>query len=421
MVSSVLNDRRIVPGDILHALINLQQLVFEVTDACNLRCKYCAYGDMYFGYDKREDSFLPIEKGKAIIDYLSDIWDAHITSAQTPMTYVSFYGGEPLMNMPFIVAIVDYVKKKKLRRKIQFAMTTNGMLLDKYEDFLAENNFNVLISLDGDEYGHSYRVTKAGTNSHPRVYGNIKHLQEKHPEFFKEHVNFNTVLHNRNDVESVFNYVMAEFGKEPQITELNNSNIREDKKAEFDAMYKNKAESIDKATDREGLVNRMFMGDANTADLLLFLHQHSGNFFKDYSDLLINPQKMHYCPTGTCIPFGKKMFVTVNGKIIQCERISQEYGIGQIDDSNKVHLDLEEIAAKVNALMDKVQSQCSACFKKKSCIQCLYYIDGINTPKAVCQAHMNKKMFEEYAGGCMAYLYEHPDLYPRLMKDVAVS
>lgn len=28
-------------------LINLPQIVFEVTDACNLRCKYCGYAGLY--------------------------------------------------------------------------------------------------------------------------------------------------------------------------------------------------------------------------------------------------------------------------------------------------------------------------------------------------------------------------------------
>lgn len=32
---------------VVSALANLPQLVFEVTDACNLRCKYCAYGEFY--------------------------------------------------------------------------------------------------------------------------------------------------------------------------------------------------------------------------------------------------------------------------------------------------------------------------------------------------------------------------------------
>jgi len=38
--------------DIRYNLINLKQLVFEVTDACNLRCKYCGYAEFYGGGDK---------------------------------------------------------------------------------------------------------------------------------------------------------------------------------------------------------------------------------------------------------------------------------------------------------------------------------------------------------------------------------
>ena len=30
------------PEHVTQALANLPQLVFEVTDACNLKCKYCA-------------------------------------------------------------------------------------------------------------------------------------------------------------------------------------------------------------------------------------------------------------------------------------------------------------------------------------------------------------------------------------------
>lgn len=33
-----------ISKDVVHQnLINLRQLVFEVTDNCNLHCKYCAY------------------------------------------------------------------------------------------------------------------------------------------------------------------------------------------------------------------------------------------------------------------------------------------------------------------------------------------------------------------------------------------
>ena len=46
--------QKINPTEIFENLLNLKQITFEVTDACNLKCNYCGYGDMYFGYDKSE-------------------------------------------------------------------------------------------------------------------------------------------------------------------------------------------------------------------------------------------------------------------------------------------------------------------------------------------------------------------------------
>lgn len=60
---------------VLHNLIRLSQLVFEVTDACNLHCKYCAYAEMYDGYDQRTNMNLPFSKAKLIIDYLQNLWE----------------------------------------------------------------------------------------------------------------------------------------------------------------------------------------------------------------------------------------------------------------------------------------------------------------------------------------------------------
>ena len=35
-------------------LENLKVLTFEVTDKCNLNCKYCTYGQVYQGHDERQ-------------------------------------------------------------------------------------------------------------------------------------------------------------------------------------------------------------------------------------------------------------------------------------------------------------------------------------------------------------------------------
>ncbi len=36
-----------------HSLANTLQITFEITDACNLNCAYCGYGNLYSDYYER--------------------------------------------------------------------------------------------------------------------------------------------------------------------------------------------------------------------------------------------------------------------------------------------------------------------------------------------------------------------------------
>jgi uncharacterized protein len=56
--------------DIEFSLANTPQITFEVTDACNLKCTYCGYGEFYSDYDKREDKMLPVAKVFRLLDLL---------------------------------------------------------------------------------------------------------------------------------------------------------------------------------------------------------------------------------------------------------------------------------------------------------------------------------------------------------------
>ena len=324
------------------------------------------------------------------------------------------------MNMKFIKQVINYVDSLVIERRIAYSMTTNAMLLDKQMDYLAKHNFHLLISLDGDSEGQSYRVDHAGRNSFGRVFRNIKMLQEKYPDYFLHNVNFNSVLHNRNSVSRTHEFIMNEFGKKPHISELNNSGIRPEKRVEFEQTYRNKLESLHQSENYEKLSEEMFMDEPSTNDLLIFLHQYSGNVFRSYNDLFIDPCSASCTPTGTCTPFSKKMFITVNGKIIQCERIDHCFSMGKVSE-NGMEMDFPAIADKFNSWLDKLQKQCSGCYRKRSCVQCLYYIDTINTPFPICQGFMDKDAFSKYSSYCLNHLRTHPHLYSRLMEEVTVE
>lgn len=139
---------------VLHNLIKLKQLVFEVTDACNLHCKYCAYSELYDGYDQRDNTNMSFQKAKLVIDYLQNLWKNNCYQDMESSVTISFYGGEPLLNMEFIKEVINYIESlPNTGRIFKYSMTTNAILLNKYMDYFVEKNFFLLISLDGDVWG----------------------------------------------------------------------------------------------------------------------------------------------------------------------------------------------------------------------------------------------------------------------------
>jgi uncharacterized protein len=406
--------------NIAFTLANLHQLVFEVTDACNLRCKYCAYGEFYDDYDKREDKMFPIEKGIRLIEYLSSFWNSEKNTSHKRNMFISFYGGEPLLNMSFIRSVVEYVENKLNcpRLKFVFSMTTNALLLQKHMDYLRGHDFVLLISLDGSKDNTAYRVDKSGSSAFDRIVNNVDKLQEKYPDYFKEKVNFNAVLHNKNSVEDIYRFFKQKYNKIPSIGELNNVGIRKGKIEAFKKAYRNARESLQQSEHYEEIEREMFTQTGSYQSLTLFLHQYSGFVFKDYTDLLFDRSKQKPLPTGTCIPFSKKMHVTVNGKILPCERIGHQFALGGITDT-EVKLDLDAIAEKYNAYYAKFENQCSRCKNIKSCIQCMFNVSDLEG-KPVCHGCMNEEAFQNYVNAQMHFLEKNPEAYQKIMEEVLI-
>ena len=409
---------KIEENNIKRNLINLSQLVFEVTDVCNLNCRYCGYGELYEGYDLRGRGNLSLKKACNMLDYLAKFWRENIGYSLSEPFTLSFYGGEPLINMKLIKEIIQYAESLNITsKKFHYSMTTNGLLLGKHMDYLADKEFNLLISLDGNEKDHSYRIDHQDRNSHKQVIANIRLLQQTHPKYFNKHVNFNTVLHNMNSVESAHNYIKNNFGKETAISPLNNSGIRKDKEKDFFRMFQNADSSIEKTGNREELEADLFLQAPNIKRLTHFLYMFSGNMLDDFNSLLFNENNAKKTPTGTCIPFFKKMFITVSGKILQCEKINHEFALGQVSDDG-VEMDLEHVAKMANGYNFKLIGQCQSCSNFKKCTQCVFQINEINSIAPKCPGYISVKAFQNSKNANLDYLGKNPGLYKKIMKEV---
>ena len=412
--------KRIEPVDIEKKIANLPQITFEVTDACNLKCKYCGYGEFYNDYDERSNKMLDEKKALLLLDYLIDKWNSPLNTSQGKDVFVSFYGGEPLLNMDFIRQIITYVEQSVLLyNKCRFSMTTNGVLLDKYLPYLMEHDVKLLISMDGDRQGHSYRVDHSGRNSFDRVFKNTKFIQENYPEYFERNVNFSAVLHRKNSVAGVYQFIKDEFGKIPLIAELNNTGINPEKQDEFFETYRNVQESLYQSEDYSRIKKDMFEKLGEIRDIGLFLFKHSGNFFQTYNDFFIDSENVQRTPTGTCEPFGKRMYVTVTGKILPCERVGHQYALGTVDLAG-VRIDCEKIADTYNNYFEKLKRQCNHCHNADACIQCIFQLDNLNT-KPVCSGYTNQSTFRDEVNYKMRYLSVHKGMYRRFIDEFIIQ
>lgn len=405
---------------VLTQLYNLKQLVFEVTDGCNLKCKYCGYGDLYTGYDARKDKKLQLEDAIAVIDYLVNLWRQYRKKSTDQTVMVSFYGGEPLINMNLIQSVVANLESiQDSPRDFSYSLTTNGMLLDKYIDYLVEKEFHVLISLDGDERGQSYRVDHNGQNSFNRVYDNIVKVKNKYPDYFDRHINFNSVLHDRNSTYITSKFIKNNFGKNPRLSPLNNSGISSEKNEEFHRMYKTTLQGINSKEEFEDLLNEgQELEMPFIHELMMDIFRNSGNVFSNYNDLLLPPPSAQY-PTGTCLPFSKKVFVTVNGKILGCERIDHKFAVGQISDGN-VNIDIAHAVKMQNRFYEKLEKQCDKCANQEDCPQCVYQIDYTDEMKIICKSFISYNKQNEIRIQRKNILLKYPYLYQKIMDEVVL-
>lgn len=409
----------LTPENVKVSFTNTPQITFEITDACNLECVYCNYGNFYYDHDPRTNKNMPTAYAYRLIDYLYSLWHSEYNSSYNKNVYMSFYGGEPLLNFKFITQIVEYIEKLDNPNRIfTYSMTTNGVLLNKYMDYLVEKNFSLLISLDGDKDNSAYRIDKSRRPAFERVVANIDELQKKYPIFFKKNVNFNAVLHNKNTVESIHSFFMDKYQKIAAITELNNVGIRPEKKEDFWRMYRSTFQSLVQSSNYSQIEKERFVSSPTYNSAALFLLKYSDFVYNDYNDLLFGKTcGGKTCPTGTCIPFSRRIFLTVNGKVMPCEKIGQHFFLGKITEQD-VSINFQRIADLYNSFYAKLATQCASCYNTKACIQCMFNLSSIESEKVICHGFMNKQDFEVYKKSQMDFFKKNPEAYEKIMKEV---
>lgn len=124
----------------------LSELLFELTDACNLSCKHCGSSC------EKDGTYLSIEDVKSVVDEIAEAYEPAIRR-------ISFTGGEPMLHPDFWNA-AEYI----ISKGFQTGMTTNGMLITKERaKRFADIGWGVItISIDGLAESHDEFRQKKG-------------------------------------------------------------------------------------------------------------------------------------------------------------------------------------------------------------------------------------------------------------------
>ena len=156
----------------------LSNVMLNVTDDCNLQCRYC--------FVEQQPHYMTLDTAKATVDWivLNRKKKILLGYPYDKKSLLYFFGGEPMLcYKSIIVPLIKYCKEK-YPNQFSFGMTTNGTLLDKESiDFLYENNFDLLLSIDGDKETQDFNrpCRNCQLSSFDLIEKNIKYLLEKFP------------------------------------------------------------------------------------------------------------------------------------------------------------------------------------------------------------------------------------------------
>lgn len=352
--------------DVLEKLANTSSMTLEITEACNLHCVYCCYGDLYRNTQKHVK-----ESKESILYYLNTLLELRKKNSVKTGFRISFYGGEPLLRFDIIKECVCLSHSSLPNTDISFGMTTNGLLIDRYMDYLVENDFHLLISLDGNEENNKYRIHKNGKHSFPQVVKNINMLYNKHKDFFNKNVLFSTVLHGKNNCIEAVEY-FSRWNKIPIFSQVSPSGVKKNsiKFKEVGRLHAYTEKEIAEFREKHPQVSDTLFPTADGK--VCGWGKDSASSMGDFNEI-INEEKYLF-PWQSCFLFSNKVFVTVDGSLFLCEKSSRKYIFGKVKKTG-LAIYLKRINKYYQDINELYNSRCSHCYKSISCESCFFNDD----------------------------------------------
>ena len=351
------------------------QLILELTGACNLRCKYCIYGAEETGFRGFNSESMTEEIIRAAIDYMNE----HAAEE----VYITFYGGEPLIRFDLMKYAIEYAKEKITNKEVHFGFTTNMTLMTReIAEYLVQiPNMSMICSIDGPEdVQNAARVYANGKGTYQDVIKGLGYLRE-------------AIANSDNDTFNIsFNAVyIVPHSKEKlrRIDEMFKDlcNITED--AHYTISYPTSGtvptELNAAYPPEEGNTMWEWMCDmAKECDSIDVLkHKGITEALSTIHDRHLTMQAMTEIPMNACcVPGARRLYIDTKGNMYVCERINKSPMIGNIVQG----IDMDTIFEKYfYEYSTKSIEHCKNCWAVKMCPFC--YADRMTENGIADDAH----------------------------------
>lgn len=366
----------------------MQQLILQLTQNCNLRCKYCVYSGSYKNR-VHTNKRMTFEIAKEAIDYY------YLHSRAADVVRIGLYGGEALLEFDLIKKITEYCEKIFAGKELRINMTTNATLLnEKIVDFLQKHNFDLMISLDGPESVQNKSRVFAD-NSHGTfdvIIQKIEMIQKLYPQYLDK-ISFNAVIDEQNDFACSSNFFTYDFLKDAVVTAAGVSDRDSVQEVSLrETFYINYNYELFKSFI-------VYAGELDNKYISKLIVSHKGLLISSIHDRVTKPyRRKGIChPNGPCIAGYNRLFVTVEGKFYPCERVSETnevYCIGDI----KSGIETKKVLRLLNT-GKLTETECKNCWALNLCSICAADFgedNDLSTSKKLQKCSVAKKEVEEH-------------------------
>lgn len=375
---------------------SLKQLTLEVTQKCNLRCKYCIYNEDFDRYREFGTQDMSWDIAKAALDYANENGSNDLI--------IGFYGGEPLMNYNLIKNSIEYcLNNFHHHSELYFTITSNLTLLteDMAEYLSNVPNMNIVCSLDGPKnIQDKFRVFPNAVGSFDQTIRGLKLLCKKMGDEAVKRISIHSVLCPPFDEEKM-NELNMFFQSLDWLPKLISKNIAyvgagslksEDggysESKEFECLDDKSMNDVDPV--KQWALNRL---SHNKDWLYAFQLEHS-SLMKMHTRSILDVPAQKLFRNACCTAGIRKLYVCTDGNLSVCERIGNSPSLGNI----KTGLDLNVIMRKYIDEYDAFSLEmCNNCWALHLCNNCYAYCyneNGLDEQRKIKQCEICRKGVE---------------------------